>query len=396
MRVLHVVPSLAACDGGPAAAALAMTRALSREGVDCLLAATDADGRDHLPVRAGEEADFEGVRTVFFRHVGRLASFKWSPALARWLHGNVSRFDVVHAHAVFSHAPVAAGAACRRSGTPLVVRPLGHLDAWSLSQGRTRKRFFLAAVGRRLLTGARAVHWTTEAERDGAAKVARGLPGFVVPLGVEERLFEEGDAGEGFRTAFPAVGTSPYVLFLSRLDPKKNVEGLIEAFISVREKAEGDWKLVVAGDGDSTYAASLRSLAKAPGGAGSVLFAGWLSGAVKASALWGAALFALPSHQENFGIAVGEAMAAGCPVLVSDRVNLASQIVEAGAGWVVGLEADAVGTGLREAFGSAEQRAQRGSMGRSLAKARFRWDVVARQLIVRYQEILAAPGRATW
>lgn len=379
MRVLHVVPAVAPRYGGPSEVALRSVASLREAGVEALLATTDADGEGRLPVATGEEVERLGARCIFFPR-WRGESLKPSPSLAGWLKGHAGEFDVLHVHSVFSHPSLAAGRAARRAGVPYVVRPLGQLDEWSLSQHAWRKRAFLALGGRSLVERAAALHWTDESERRRAPRFAAGRPSFVAPLGVDERLFEEPEAGE----------REPAVLFLSRLHPKKNVEALIDAFASLGREAEG-WRLVVAGDGEDAYVASLRSRAAAAGRP--VDFVGWLTGEQKARALGAASLFVLPSMQENFGIVVAEAMAAGTPVVVSGAVALSGDVRRADAGWVAPEDAGGLARVLSEAISSPGERVRRGSAGRSLAEGRYRWIAVARELASRYEAMAA--GRRT-
>src|SRR5215471_6750454 len=114
MRVLHVIPAIAPRYGGPSQAILGMCQGLRDRGLAVLIATTDADGRGRLPVPREVEVEYRGARAVFFPRQWSEA-FKYSRPLARWLDANVGRFDVVHVHAVFSHACLAAGRAARRA-----------------------------------------------------------------------------------------------------------------------------------------------------------------------------------------------------------------------------------------------------------------------------------------
>ncbi len=378
MKVVHVVPAVAPRCGGPSEAALKMVSALGRAGVESLLVTTDADGPGRLSVEPGVEMEHRGARTIFFPcFLGE--SFKFSPGMARWLGRNASRYDLVHVHSVFSHPSLCAGTAARKGGLPYVIRPLGQLDRWSLAQHQFRKKVFLAAAGRRLLEGAAAVHWTADPEMENAPDFARSRPFFVGPLGVDEELFS-GIEREAVRR--------PVVLFLSRLHPKKNVEALLGAFLSAGETARR-WKLVIAGDGEADYVDSLRRLVDRSKGSDRVEFTGWLSGPEKARALREASLLVLPSRQENFGIVVAEAMAAGTPVLVSENVALSGEVSRAAAGWVVSLEGDGLRAALVEAMSSPEERRRRGAAARMLAESRYRWSAVAEGLRMEYERILA-------
>src|SRR5205085_1067284 len=131
VKVLHVIPSVAPRYGGPSRAVVDMCRALRGGGVDTLIATTDADGEGRLAVELGRHTLFKDVPAIFFSRQWSEA-YKYSRPLAHWLDAHVGDFDVVHIHAVFSHACLAAAKACRKRGVPYVVRPLGTLDPWSL------------------------------------------------------------------------------------------------------------------------------------------------------------------------------------------------------------------------------------------------------------------------
>lgn len=380
MKVLHVVPSVAARYGGPSEAALRMTSALREAGVETVLATTDADGAGRLPVATNEELDYQGARVIFFSRLPG-ESLKASLALARWLRGNASRFDLVHIHSVFSGPSLSAGKAARDAGIPYIVRPLGQLDAWSLSQHPIRKKLFLAFGGRALVERAVALHWTDETERTQAPVFAAEHRAVVVPLGVDERLFENGAAG---------VERARVLLFLSRLHPKKNVEVVIEAFQALGERAAG-WRLVIAGDGEATYVESLKRLAAR--GHATVQFVGWLAGEEKRRAMREAALFILPSSQENFGIVVAEAMATGTPVIVSETVALSGEVRRNDAGWVAPPGRNGLSETLADAMSSPAERIRRGAAARFLAEGRFRWAEIAQRLIAEYEGLVSGALR---
>jgi glycosyltransferase involved in cell wall biosynthesis len=228
-----------------------------------------------------------------------------------------------------------------------------------------------------LLRDAAAVHFTSQAEADEASELGIPMRGVVIPLGVE--LPEPGDP-ESMRARFPALRGARVLLFLSRLDPKKNLEGLIDAFSEVAPE--------VCGSGASGYVDSLKARATANGVGERVVWAGEVRGAEKASAFALADLFVLPSLSENFGIAVVEALAARVPVVVSDGIPLASRIVEVGAGWRCGTDGPSVAAALRAALDPAIDRRAVGERGRALVAAEYSVDVMGQRLKALYEQIL--------
>ena len=127
LKILHVIPSVAPRYGGPSQAIFTICRALQAEGIEVLIATTNADGDGELPVALGEQIVYQDTPTIFFSRQWSEA-LKYSRPLALWLERNVNNFDLAHIHAVFSHACVAAARACRKNAAPYVVRPLGTLD----------------------------------------------------------------------------------------------------------------------------------------------------------------------------------------------------------------------------------------------------------------------------
>jgi glycosyltransferase involved in cell wall biosynthesis len=368
MRVLHVIPSVSERSGGPAAAIFPMCRALRAEGIEVVLASTSHG----LTEISTDVREYKGVPARFFP-VQAGASFKYSRPLAGWLNGNVKDFDLVHIHAVFNHASVAAARACRRAGVPYVVRPLGTLDPWSMKQKAGRKKIFWSLVGKRMLHGSAAVHYTAVGEKTATEKLLGINHGRVIALGVEVN----GSALTKKATTYvPGLAGRRYVLLLSRLDPKKNVEGLIDAFQSLKDDA---WRLVIAGDGSRDYVSSLKQRA---GGSEKIIFTGWVDGEQKEALLRDAALFVLPSRHENFGLSVMEAMARGVPVLVSPHVNLAPEIEAANAGWI--SELGQLKVGLTTALNDETERARRGKAAFQFSQ-QYSWQRTATDLIDLYR-----------
>ena len=350
-----------------------MCRALQARGIEVLLATTDADVGE---IESGRVVDYEGVPAIFFpTQLG--ASFKYSRPLSMWLEANADHFDVGHIHAVFNHSSVAAARAFRRARVPYVIRPLGTLDPWSMKQKPLRKRFFWSIVGRTMVSDAARVHYTSETEKTATETLLGVNHGRVIPLGIHPIA----DSTNGAR---PEQSNS-YVLVLSRLHPKKGLDVLIDAFITLTQRSEFDrWRLIIAGDGPAEHVSLLK---KQSGAAPDrILFTGWLEGERKDELLRAASLLVLSSYQENFGLCVMEALARSVPVLISPHVNLAEEIEAADAGWIAPVERRALAETLAAALRDPEELAKRGKAGKSLS-LRYSWERVATDLVEVYMEI---------
>ena len=385
MRVLHVIPAVASQYGGPSAAVVPMCDALVKAGVDTLIVTTNADGGRTLQVPVGKPTAWHGVPALFFNR-NFSESFKYSSGLALWLRRHVAEFDVVHIHAVLSHASLSAASACRTRRVPYVLRPLGTLAPWSLRQKAFRKRLTLALGARRAILAAGAVHCTSDEERRGVERAFPGVSAVVIPLGIDDSLFDTPPLTGSERNA------DPYVLALSRIHRKKNLEALIAAFLSATDGQREPWRLVIAGDGEPHYVEQLRQLAAQRGGGGRVTFAGWVDGAEKRALIQRASLFALASFHENFGLSVLEALALGVPAILSTAVDLADAVREHAAGWVVEPTVESIRTGLADAFSRPAERSARGASARTLAR-RFAWPDIAAELVDLYSRL--RPGAAS-
>ncbi|HUJ71556.1 MAG TPA: glycosyltransferase [Verrucomicrobiae bacterium] len=386
MRVLHVIPAVAPRYGGPSQAVIEMCLTLQRDGIDAELCATNADGSGHLDVDIDKPTSYRGVPAHFFRRDWSEA-FKFSRSLDRWLERHIAGYDIVHIHAVFSHATHAAARACRRHHVPYIVRPLGTLEPWSMQQKRPRKLLAWHFFFRRVLHEASAVHYTTEQERELTERSLGLNGGIVIPNGVDEKLLEVQTSGK-FRQQHGIPADAPFVLSLSRLHPKKGIDLLLKAFVDLKAQGKlAEWHLVVAGDGETDYVEGLRKIVLGTSVQPIVHWVGWLEGATKFEALAEADLFVLSSLQENFGIGPVESMACGSPVLLSRQVGLASDVRKAGAGWVIDLDAAGLRDGLAQATGNPMELATRGAAARELVRERFTWSRIAGEWAVLYEKL---------
>jgi len=389
MKVLHVIHAVSPKYGGPSQALAPMCKALLARGVDVQIASTDAEPGGRIPFELETPTMYKGVPAIFFREKG-FGTFNYSAGLARWLDQNVAKFDLVHIHGVFSQACLAAAAACRKRRVPYIVRPLGHIEPWALAQKPVRKKIFLRLGGATMLRGAAAIHYVSAAEKEGSERALAMNHGVVIPLGVElEAATGPIDAAED-----GANGKRPYVLVLSRLQPTKGIDVLLNAFLDARQDPTlNGWQLLIAGDGPPQFQASLRRTIKERNAGDSVQMTGWLDGEAKTRALAGASLLALPSHHEAFGLCVVEAMARGVPVLVGPEVGISAEVQATGSGWVSSVDPVSLADTLVAALSDPNERRRRGEAGRALSR-KFDWANVAGMLERMYESSIARANQA--
>jgi glycosyltransferase involved in cell wall biosynthesis len=381
MKVLHVIPSLSLTEGGPTRAIAAMAQALAAQGITVETASTDDAGpgrRNGKPL--AQPLPENGVVHWYFAK--RTDFYKWSPAFARWIRGEVRHYDLLHIHAVFSFTSTTAARAARAAGVPYVVRPLGTLNDY----GMTRRRPWLKAASIRFVDGpllrdAAAVHFTSDEEAMEARKLGLPLKEAVIPLGIAVPAVAR---AKTFTNTLPAA---PRLLFLSRLDAKKNLEGLLDA-IALLKTEMPQLHLVVAGAGTSEYVNSLKARTHSLGVDDFVEWAGHVEAEAKAAAFAGADLFVLPSYSENFGIAAAEALGAGLPCVLGEGVAIANDVVKAGAGIAVGTDATSIARGLRRIITDHEALPALSANALRLARERYSIEAMGVNLKRLYEGIL--------
>jgi glycosyltransferase involved in cell wall biosynthesis len=376
LNLLHVVPTYLPAwrHGGPIWAVHGLCKALAARGHRVTVFTTDVHGDATLDVPRAEPVALDGVEVWYFP-VTFPRRLYHSPEMTVALAARVRGFDLVHLHSVFLAPTSAAARAAERADVPFVVSPRGMLVADLIRRhGRWRKLAWMLLAERRTLERASALHVTSALEAEEAARLGLPLPpAFVVPNGVDP-IPEDGGPRE------------PFVLFLGRVSWKKGLDRLIPALAHCP-----DVVLKIAGNDEEGLRPELESLARDAGVAGRVEFLGAVEGEEKESLLRRAAVLALPSRSENFGNAVLEAMAAGCPVVVTPEVGLADTVREAGAGLVVDGAPEALGPALRDLLADPARRTEMGRRGAEAARESFGWDAVARQMEKLY-EIAFSPS----
>jgi glycosyltransferase involved in cell wall biosynthesis len=388
MRVLHVLPSISLQQGGPTQACFNFVRSLRQAGIDAEIATTNDDGKNLLDVPLNHRFDYFDVPVYFFPRIGRMKSFIPSPSLSGWLWQHIEYYDLIHTHYLFSYVPTSAMAIARRKEIPYIARTIGQLTPWALSQSHLRKRVYTSLMERENLNQAAAIHCTSLSEARDVENFRIKAQKFVLPLGVNSSPIDSSDSRKVLCEKYNIPPKCKITLFLSRLHKKKRPDFLLEV-LGKLNKSCLNCHLLIAGSGDGKFDESLKDLSRKLGVDDCVTFTGFVSGADKDLLLRGADIFALPSFSENFGVAVAEALAAGLPVIVTPGVQISPDIQEANAGLVVPAKLEDWANAFRTVFESPEMMRTLSYNGQQLAKEKYSWPTIVRQLIQVYQDILA-------
>jgi glycosyltransferase involved in cell wall biosynthesis len=329
MKILRSIHTVNPALGGPIESVMQSSAVLARRGHEVEIISLDAPDKQWVrdcPVKVHALGPGRG-------------SYGYAPRFTRWIRERHAMYDAIIVQGIWQYSSFGVWRALRGTTTPYFVFPHGMLDPWfkrTYPLKHLKKLLYWPWAEYRVLRDAAAVLFTSDQER----LLARESFSFyrcnevVVNYGTAAPEIDLATAREDFFNRFAQLRGKRLLLFLGRLHEKKGCELLLEAFTSVRNSAAGEQALhlVMAGPcADEKYLERLKELAP---NVSEVTFTGMLSGRSKWGALSAADAFILPSHQENFGIAVVEALACGTPVLISKEVNIWREIDADRAGYV--------------------------------------------------------------
>ncbi len=336
LRFLRIITSVNSKYGGPIEGVKQITKVLTCLGHETEIVSLDRPDSSWIKE--------SGLSVHALGKV--ISSYGYTSTLTTWLGLNASNFDVVIVHGLWQYTGFGTWCVLRKSQTPYFVYPHGMLDPWfkqAYPLKHLKKMLYWRWGEYRVLRDARAVLFTCEEERLLASKSfwPYKCQEAVVSYGTSEPSGDPFLLKETFLKQYPELRGKRLFLFLSRIHVKKGCDLLLDGFAKVAN-SDPALHLVMAGPDQSGWQVELQRQAERLGIASRITWTGMLSGDLKWGAYHASEVFVLPSHQENFGIVVAEAMACGKPVLISNKINIWREIENDGAGLVA--NDDLVGT----------------------------------------------------
>ncbi|MBE9111921.1 glycosyltransferase [Nodosilinea sp. LEGE 07298] len=394
MRILQIIPSISLVYGGPSQMVRGFAQGLAAAGAEVTILTTNSNGdagQPSLDVPLGVPVP-EDKYTVRYFSCSPWRRYKFSVGLLRWLYQHGHEYDLAHIHALFSPLSTAAATVARWQELPYILRPLGTLDPADLQKKKHLKQIYGRLLEAPNLAGAAALHFTSPIEGEVSHRFGSTAPDWVIPLGVQPPPSVPDPDCQRLLAQLGIPTNRPFVLYLSRLDPKKGLDLLLPALEQVMAQGT-DFQLVLAGGNpqDPAYERVVGDRIRASPLGDRTSLTGFVTGSTKAALLQAADLFVLPSYYENFGIAVAEAMAAGVPVVVSKGVYIWPDIAASGSGWVCELSVESVALALAEALGNSAQRQLRGQQAQRYAREYYDWGAIAQQTLAAYATVLPQP-----
>ena len=387
MKVLHVIPSVAPVRGGPSKAIYEMANSLhSQQGIEVEIATTNDNGDDLLDIPLNRMVGYHGIPTRFFSRfspsISSVREFAISTNLTTWLWKHVQDYDLIHIHAIFSYPSTVAMAIARIRKVPYIVRPLGQLCEWSLTQSLQKKKAYLRIIERANLDGCQTLHLTSQQEQKEVSQLHLKSPSFVLPHGLEFSALIP-NARQKLRDKLGLPSDEPIILFLSRIHEKKGLDHLIPALSSI---ASERFTFVLAGSGDPTYESEVQQLLKSNNLQTRTISTGFVEGEFKRLLLQGSDIFALTSYSENFGVAVLEALSAGTPAIVTPGVALSSEVHEQKLGFVVDQNISDISNGIIQYFRLSEKIKNELSIRSSqFVRENYSWKAISERLYKHYK-----------
>jgi glycosyltransferase involved in cell wall biosynthesis len=366
VRNIHVIPSVSNEAMGPSYSVVRLCEALIDEGEDVTLAALD-----WLPMASAPTFLKRFPLGLGPKRLGR------SPAMRRWLADKVANdgIDIIHNHSLWMMPNVYPGKISMAGSVPLVVSPRGTLSPWAMRYGSRFKRIFWPLVQRPAIKHAHCLHATAASEYLDIRRLGFRQPVAIIPNGID------------VPDLVPKItSSSRTLLFLGRIHPVKGVNTLLQAWEAVMRRFP-DWRLRVAGPDNGDYLAQMQRLAVSLN-LERVEFVGALYGNAKVQAFREADLFVLPTHSENFGMAVAEALASGTPAIVTKGAPWEG-LEKNQCGWWIDIGLDPLVAGLEAALAySTDELAAMGCGGRQWMVKDYSWRQIGQKMDRTYRWLI--------
>ena len=399
MRILNVTQTYAPFFeyGGPPEKVRALSEGLVQLGHEVTVLTADWGLEKRLANLSGEppaenspfgrKREVRGVKAIYLPNWLHYRATSWNPALPRYLRARLGNFDVIHIFGLYDLLGARTAAAAAKSQLPYVVEPIGMFVP--IVRSLRLKRLYHRAFGHTMLMGAAAIIATAEQEK--AELVAGGIPAEKIVLrrnGVSAPA--EMPPRGTFRNTLGIPADAKLILFLGRLSKKKSPDLLLESFAQIAA-SRGDVHLAFVGPDESGMLAGLKRRVAELGMARRVHFSDALGGEAKWAAYGDTDIFVLPSQNENFGNTAAESVAAGTPVIVTDRCGIAPLLAGV-AGLVASHNAKSLTNALTRLLDDNALR-ERLKNGCAAAFRELDWESPIRQMDSLFQT-LAGPSKS--
>ena len=332
----------------------------------------DKHGLDGVQVSDSDVVVLEGTKPATFNTRVRRRSFS--------SHVRSNNTEIIHDHSIWRRYHIEVALAARRTRRPLVLSPRGTMLPWCLRHKWLKKKAGMLLYQRHVLEQVDLFHVTSEEEAESIRSAGLRQPLALIPNGtilpdLDAPLLSKRLDRNGHRTA----------LFLSRINPKKGLLMLVEAWSRLRPVG---WKLRIVGPDENNYRNEVATAIEREGLSDVITIHDAVDHNEKWTLYRSADLFVLPTHSENFGIVVGEALASGTPVVTTKGAPWA-ELESRQCGWWADISVDGLYNSLQEATALPEDELRlMGKRGRSLVEERYSWQAIGKDMLSAYAWLL--------
>lgn len=414
MRILTVIPSYwpAFEFGGPIYCIHDLNKTLAEKGVDIHVYTTNVGLNGQ--VAPNITTDVDGVQVKYFKfsnlfeNLGK-TGWQFSLPLTKALKKDIRSFDLIYIVSVWNYPVAAASYYARKYNVPYVISPVGSLYSETMQHKSWKKLPYLTLIAKRDLKAASAIHYTTD---DEATKCHTALSlknkSFIVPNGLFLNEYNDLPPKGNIKKKYPHLKDKKIVLFLGRVNWKKGLDILIEAFGDLKAKRD-DIHLLIVGNDEANYAAEVKQMIMQAGlkyidmgidstdsnslnieeiSQADITFTGMLKDRSKLEAFTGSDVFVLSSYSENFGMSVIEAMACGTPVIITDNVGIYREVQKNRAGVVIENSSENLINSLSTLLDSDSEREEISKNGKKLVDEYYNISDVADKMIESFDQLI--------
>lgn len=376
MNIIHTTTSLAPEFGGPVRIITAICLELARLGNQVTLVYLDF-GDDFGQTQLPSHENLHYVECEVKFRIGMRPV--WVPEYRSKLIDVIAEKGnlVIHDNGIWLPYSGVLHDVAQKQNIPVITSIHGMLEPWPMSYGRIRKLAAWHIYQKSRLEKNVLLHATSNFEAENLRKLGLTLPIVVIPDGTI--IPEQASLPK------PERSDKKTLLFISRIHPKKGLLNLVEAIDYLRPS---DWRVVIAGYDENNYQAVVEKAVLDAGLGDYFTFVGPVDDQQKWGLYNSADLFILPTHSENFGIVIPEALAVGTPVITT-RGTPWKDLVENNCGWWVEPTVSGLIESLENAFSLDDhQLKQMGKNGRKMIEEKYSWPAIAARLEDIYRWIL--------
>lgn len=313
----------------------------------------------------------------------------YSPKLKGYLVKRIMENDnqIIHYHNLWNYIPIVANEVAQKLSVPIVVSPRGNLYDWNLNKGFLKKKIYLDLFQREFFNNANCIHVTSKQELFAVKKLGYKSPIGLINNGINLSEFSNMKTKKEHLLNLNLSDDFKYILYMGRIEKKKGLNYLFEAYVDFVKNNE-NWKIIVAGpEYDKAYTNRCKEYIKNAGYEDSIIWLGMVSGQKRIDAYGAADLFVLPTHSENFGIVIAEALAAGLPVITTNGTPW-MEIEDQHAGYIISLSTKNLLSAIKRFNNLNDYEKDEMSIAAKNIAKKYSWDKPAEEMELLYQWIL--------